>query len=134
MSSLICKSPVSNCESYYYDNAPKRMLQPRVDIVEYEKEFKLFTDLPGLTKEDVKITLENNILEISGERSSNRESSDDEQYRYYERRFGSFARRFKVPKNANIEKITAKMKNGVLEIILEKDEEKLPKEITITVK
>lgn len=134
MSSIVCKSPVSNAESYYYDNAPKRMLQPRVDIIEYEKEFKLFTDLPGMTKEDVKITFENNTLEISGERSSNRESADDEQYRHFERRFGSFARRFKVPKNVNCEKISATMKHGVLEITLEKDEEKLPKEITITVK
>lgn len=134
MSSVICKSPVSSCETYYGNRASKRMLQPRVDIVEYEKEYKLFTDLPGMTKEDVTITLENNTLEISGERSSNRESSDDEQYRYFERRFGSFARRFKVPKNVNSDKIAAKMKHGVLEITLEKDEEKLPKEITIDVK
>lgn len=133
MSSLICKSPVSTVDNYCYDRAPKRVLQPRVDIVEHEKEFKLYTDLPGLTKEDVKITLENNTLEISGERSSNRESGDDEQYRYFERRFGSFARRFKVPKNVNSEKISASMKHGVLEITLEKDEEKLPKEITINV-
>ncbi len=106
---------------------------PAADIREDEKSYMLSMDIPGLTKQDLEVTLEKNILSISGEKKSEDED-DDRKYHLVERRYGSFKRSFKLPDDIDSGKISAKVENGILSITIEKAEEKLPKVIDINVK
>lgn len=108
-------------------------LSPNVDITEDEKHFFLYMDLPGLSKKEVKITAEDGVLTISGEREAVETSENEKHYSYLERGYGSFKRSFKIPENVAAGAISASMKHGVLEITLNKDEKQLPRQIDINV-
>ncbi|XP_076922001.1 17.8 kDa class I heat shock protein-like [Bidens hawaiensis] len=83
-------------------------------------------DLPGLKKEEVKVELEEDrVLKISGERSKEKEEKNDKWHRV-ERSSGKFLRRFRLPENAKVEEVKAKMKNGVLTVTVPKHEIKKP--------
>lgn len=83
-------------------------------------------DLPGLKKEEVKVEVEDkNILQISGERSKEKEEKDDKWHRV-ERASGKFVRRFRLPDNAKMEQVKATMENGVLTVMVPKALEKKP--------
>ena len=105
--------------------------RPAVDIKEEEKQYSIIADLPGVDPKDIDITMEDGGLTIKGERGRN---IMDEQngYRRVERTHGSFYRRFSLPDTANAEKIEAKSKNGVLEIVLPKHEKVQPKRISVS--
>ncbi len=105
---------------------------PRVDISENEDEILVKADVPGITKEDIKITLSDNVLSISGEKKTER-NEEDENYHRVERVFGSFERNFYIPKNVDAAKISAKYTDGVLAVSLPKKEEAKPKEIPVDV-
>ena len=90
---------------------------PVVDIVESEKEYTVKAELPGVNKDDVRISLENGILTLSGERKSEHEEKDKKTHRI-ERSYGSYARSFVLPDDVQEEKITAESKDGVLSIHL----------------
>jgi HSP20 family protein len=92
---------------------------PAVDIEETEKAFLIKADLPGLKKEDIKITIEDNQLTISGERSKT-EKSETEHYKHFERLQGSFSRSFLLPDSINEENVSAKYENGVLMLTVKK--------------
>jgi len=92
---------------------------PAVDIKEEDLRFVILADLPGIDKKDLNISMENNILTIKGQRESETNSEHDH-YSRIERVRGSFYRRFSLPDSANNENIQAKIKNGVLEIIIPK--------------
>lgn len=94
---------------------------PAVDIKENKSQFVIYADLPGVNKEDVSISMENNILTIKGERILVNKEERKEYFRE-ERIRGSFYRRFTLPDTADESGIEAKMKNGVLEIIIPKKE------------
>lgn len=106
---------------------------PRVDISEDEKSLFLYAELPGINKEDVKVTInEDNVLMIKGEKKREEKTeSQDKSFIKIERTFGSFSRSFVLPQNIKTDSINAKFENGVLNITLEKVEPKKPKEIEI---
>ena len=105
---------------------------PRTDIVEDTEKFTLKMDLPGIRKDEIKISLVENTLTISGDRRIEREEKN-RNYHRVERSSGSFSRSFTLPLTVKAEHIEAGYKNGVLEVYLPKTEEVKPKEITIKV-
>jgi len=76
-------------------------------------------DLPGVKKNDIEITTEDNILTVSGERKMREELQEDDYYKV-ESRYGKFSRSFTLPEDADVENIHAEMKNGVLEVVIPK--------------
>jgi HSP20 family protein len=119
-------------DNFLSENFKGNAWQPNTDIVETEKSFELELDLAGLSKDDVKINLENGLLSISGERKSELESVE-KGFKKIERKYGSFSRYFTLPKSVDTESITANFKNGVLKISILKKEEAKPKQIEISV-
>lgn len=103
---------------------------PAVDIRETNEALVLSAELPGLTKEDVQITLENNVLTISGERKWEKDVKEESFHRI-ERSYGSFARSFTVPGNLRHDQVQANFENGVLSVTLPKAEEAKPRKIAI---
>ncbi|XP_024521358.1 18.1 kDa class I heat shock protein-like [Selaginella moellendorffii] len=103
----------------------------RVDWLETPDAHVFKADLPGLSKEDVKITVEHGrTLQISGERKMHEAQKTDKWHRV-ERLFGSFMRKFRLPKNANTEAIKAQVENGVLTIVVPKTAKPEPKQIQV---
>ena len=92
---------------------------PLVDITEDDHEYLFKVDLPEMKKDDVKVTIENGILYISGERKTEKEEKKQKFHRL-ERFFGTFERSFTVPEDADATKITAEFKDGVLKVHLPK--------------
>ncbi|GAB4129949.1 MAG: Hsp20/alpha crystallin family protein [Ignavibacteriales bacterium] len=105
---------------------------PLTDIYEDNDSFKLKLDLPGVEKDDVKITFANNQISISGERKQI-EESENHKYHRIERSFGKFYRSFDLPKEINHEKISADFKDGQLVITIPKNEAAKPKQIEVKV-
>jgi HSP20 family protein len=96
---------------------------PKVDIAENEKAFELHVAVPGMTKDDFKIDLNENYLTISGERKFSQEKKEDN-FRSIETQYGTFSRAFSLPENVDAAAITAKYNNGILEVTVPKDEKK----------
>jgi HSP20 family protein len=105
---------------------------PAVDIREREDAYLVELELPGLTKDDVKITMENNILTIQGEKKHEKEEKRGDYHRT-ERVYGSFQRSFTLPSSVKNDKIEAQYKNGILTVSLPKVEEAKPKAIEVKV-
>ena len=104
---------------------------PPVDIQETEEGYRLQAELPGLTKEDIDITLENNILRLSGERKFERDVKKESFHRV-ERTYGTFSRAFTLPQQVNAEGVQAGFENGVLTILVPKAEQAKPRKISIS--
>jgi len=104
--------------------------RPAVDIKEEENRFVIQADIPGVDPKDIEVTMENGVLTLKGERSSDKEESH-EGYTRVERVRGTFYRRFSLPDTANADNIEAKGKNGVLEIVLPKHEKVQPRRISV---
>jgi HSP20 family protein len=103
---------------------------PRVDVRENENEIVVKADIPGMDKKDLKISVENNLLTIKGERKSEVEEKDASCYRS-ERLFGTFQRTFSLSSRIKSDAIRADYKDGVLTISLPKVEEVKPRQIDI---
>ncbi len=103
---------------------------PPVDIIEREDEYEIDIHLPGVSKDDVSIKVEGNILTVHGERKFQQEE-EKENYLVVESAYGEFERVFTLPENADPEKIKAKYENGVLKLFIPKREEEKAKQITI---
>ena len=110
---------------------------PRVDILEDEKKLYVQAEMPGVNKQDVKVTVsEDNVLYIKGEKKPLEKAEAEECDSCYvrvERNYGSFVRSFMLPDNIISDSIKAKFENGVLEISLEKKEPEKPKEINVDI-
>jgi HSP20 family protein len=106
---------------------------PAVDISEHENEYQVRVELPGIGKDDVKITLESNILTIRGEKKLEKDVKEEDMHRM-ERVYGSFQRSFTLPTVVKENEINAFYKDGVLTITLPKAEEAKPKQIEVKVK
>ena len=105
---------------------------PRVDISETDKEFLIKAEIPEVNKEDVKVTVDKGVLTIRGERKQEKEEKNKKFHRV-ERFFGSFARSFTLPENADEEKIEASFKDGILNLQIPKHSEKKPKGIDVKI-
>lgn len=103
---------------------------PAVDVYEDKESVTIEVEAPGLKEEDLKVSLENNTLVISGERKFEKEENDKNYYRM-ERSYGSFARSFLLPDNVDAAAIKAKYKDGVLKLTLPKKAESKPQSIPI---
>jgi HSP20 family protein len=106
---------------------------PAVDIAEHDNEYVVRVELPGVSKDDVKITLESNVLTIRGEKKREKDVEKDNYHRM-ERMYGSFQRSFTLPSTVRADKIDAVYKDGILTITLPKAEEARPKQIEVKVK
>ncbi len=105
---------------------------PSVDIAETKDEIKVKAEVPGMTKEDISISLADNVLTLRGEKKQEKEEKGKTFYRM-ERSYGSFARSFSLPTAVLANKVKAVYKDGVLEITLPKSEQVKSKEIPILV-
>lgn len=107
---------------------------PTVDIAEEEKAYLVTAELPEVKKEDAKVSIENGVLTISGERQKETEEKNGRKYHRIERSYGSFLRSFSLPDDADPSRVTASMKDGVLTVRIEKRIEAMPKTVAIEVK
>jgi HSP20 family protein len=105
---------------------------PLVDITEDEKEYLIKAELPDMKKEDVRLTVENEVLAISGERKFEKEEKG-RKYHRVERAYGSFVRSFSLPEDADGSKVSADFKDGMLQVHLPKSQKSKPKAIEIKV-
>ncbi|HEY6262084.1 MAG TPA: Hsp20/alpha crystallin family protein [Nitrospiraceae bacterium] len=105
---------------------------PLVDITEDDKEYLIKADLPEVKKEDVKLTVQDGVMTISGERKYEKEEKG-KKYHRVEREYGSFMRNFTLPEAADGSKVSAEYKEGVLRVHLPKSEKAKPKGIEVKV-
>jgi HSP20 family protein len=105
---------------------------PLADIYEDNDNIKLKLDIPGVSKDDVKISYSDGMLSISGERMQESESKNSKYHRV-ERVYGKFYRSFTLPQKIREDKIEAEFKNGQLIVSIPKSEEAKPREISIKV-
>src|SRR5699024_9623383 len=101
---------------------------PNIDISETDDEFLITAELPGMKKEDIDINVENGRLSISGERNT-KEESDGKTFHRVETSHGSFDRSFQLPDYVDEETIDANYKDGLLNISIDKAENKVKKQI-----
>jgi HSP20 family protein len=106
---------------------------PAVDVAESDADYIVKVELPGVQKEDVKITVESNTLTIRGEKKQQKEAKK-ENYYSFERSFGAFERSFSLPASVMNNKIDASYTDGILTITLPKSTEAQPKQIEVKVK
>ena len=109
------------------------MREPALDVYEEKDQIVVKAELPGLTKDDIQISISDNILTIKGEKKKEEEDTGKDYYRSERVFYGAFFRAVPPPAEINPEKIHATFKNGVLEIRLPKSEEAKKKEIKVKV-
>jgi HSP20 family protein len=105
---------------------------PSVDIAETADAFEIKAELPDVKKEDVKVSVEDGELRISGERKRDKDEKGKKFHRI-ERSYGSFMRSFALPPNVDDTKLAAEYKDGVLNVRLPKTEQVKPKAIAVKV-
>jgi HSP20 family protein len=105
---------------------------PSCDISETEKEYRIHAELPSVRKEEVHVTLEDNVLTIQGER---REEKEEKGIKFHRRElcYGSFLRRFTMPEDADESKVDATFKDGMLDVVIGKSKQKASKAREIAV-
>jgi len=104
---------------------------PAVDIYEDEHNLVLKLEVPGVNEDDLNVSLENNLLTVSGERKFEKEEKEENFHRI-ERRYGSFARTFRLPSTVDAEKVEAGYDKGLLKITIGKRAEAKPKQIKVS--
>jgi HSP20 family protein len=99
------------------------MRVPDTDVIERENEIRVVCELPGMHAEEVELSLENNILTISGQKEERREErTEQDTYHLSERRWGRFSRSFVLPREVEQEQIRATFQDGVLTVVIPKSE------------
>ncbi|MFB6098344.1 MAG: Hsp20/alpha crystallin family protein [Salinibacter sp.] len=112
------------------DSSPQAVWRPRMDLIETEDAYRLHLDMPGMSKDDLKISYQDNELVVSGERTTER-TDEDEEFVRVERSFGQFRRAFTLPRTVDAENIEASYNNGVLTVTVPKTESVKPRQIEI---
>lgn len=105
---------------------------PLVDITEDDKEFLIKAELPGLKKEEVKVSVDEGVMTISGERKIEKEEKT-KKYHRIERAYGKFERSFTLPEKADSTKVNAEFKDGVLQVHLPKTEKPASKALEVSI-
>jgi HSP20 family protein len=103
---------------------------PACDVFEGKDTVKIVAELPGVKPEDVKLSLENNLLTIRGEKKQEAEERNERVHRY-ERSYGSFERAFVLPSTVDGDNISADYRNGILTVTVPKAERARPREIPV---
>ena len=105
---------------------------PLVDIVEDDREYLIKAELPEVKKEEVKVTVQDGVLSLAGDRKFVKEEKA-KKYHRLERAYGSFVRTFSLPEDADETKVTADFKEGILQVHLPKSEKARPKNIEVQI-
>ena len=135
----VCADPFAHIFEQFFGDSERGAvrssgLAPQFDIVETESDYTVAAELPGLGKEDVDVTVDDDTLTVRGEKKAG-EKQDGTSYIVRERRYGSFERRFQLPETVDQAGITARYENGVLTLALpKKPEAKKPEPRTIKIK
>jgi HSP20 family protein len=103
---------------------------PAVDVFEDKDAVRIAVEVPGVNPDDIKISLEQNVLTISGEKQQVSEEKTERVHRY-ERAYGSFTRSFTLPSSVDVDRIEAHTDNGVLSIMIPKAEKAKPRQIQV---
>ncbi len=105
---------------------------PEADVVERENAIEVTLEMPGMKSDDIEISLESNVLTISGEKKQTREEKDEESsWHLTERRYGHFSRSFVLPRDVDADRIEAEFEDGVLKVIVPKSERARRRRISI---
>lgn len=104
---------------------------PAVDIKEEDNRYLIVADIPGVDPKDIEIHMENGVLTLKGERESEKKT-EREGFKRIEREHGVFYRRFSLPEGVDAESIEASSKNGVLTLVIPKQEKVQPRRITVS--
>ncbi len=105
---------------------------PSADVMETQEEIRVMVELPGMRREDVEVSLENNVLTISGEKKEERqEGGKDDRRHLSERRYGRFSRSFVLPQEVEQDGVQATFEDGVLGVTIPKSEKAKPRRIEI---
>jgi len=112
------------------DDEERSRFMPSVDIKENKKSLVVKAEIPGMDAKDIDLSIEKDILTISGERTDEKEEEDENYYRK-ETSYGSFRRCVRLPVEVEADKIKADYKNGVLKVTLPKADGKAAKAITV---
>ena len=103
---------------------------PPTDLYETENAYVVEAELPGFSRDDIRVSLEDGTLSISGRRP---ETAEEKHYRRRERAVGRFERRFRLPRRVNAEDVEARMENGILRVNVPKAEEARSRKIEVEV-
>ena len=124
----------SHLDDFFNTDFPvhSRGFDPVIDVKENEKNFLITAELPGLSKDDFKLTVEDNSLTLEGEKKVAKEEKSDNPYRT-ERSYGAFKRVFRLTDSVDSKKIAADYTNGILSITVPKTEKAKPKQIEVKV-
>ena len=115
-----------------YPDETDSFWSPMVDIEESNGNLVVKAELPGMKKDDIKVSVHDNVLSVSGERRQEKETKEKTFHRV-ERYYGKFMRSIALPKEVNADTIKATYKDGVLNITLQKPESMKPKDIDVKV-
>ena len=107
-----------------YDNTQVQNFIPSVDVLESDKTYELHLAVPGFSKDDFILGVDDNLLTVSGERKFEDKKSD-KTFKSVQTSFGTFSRTFTLPDNVDATKIDAHYNNGILEVVVPKDETKI---------
>jgi len=135
---LSCRPQSSDVLYRFFDDDVQSQLSANqdfpvaLDVIEEKEQYVIKADLPGISKEDVKVSVENGVLTIAGERKTETEQKDTQVHRV-ERSYGRFLRSLNVGANVDVNKIQASYKDGVLQLTVPKSEAAKPKAIDIKV-
>ena len=109
-----------------YDNTQVQNFVPEVDILESEKTYEIHFAVPGFEKDNFNLNVDDKMLTVSGERKFDSEKIE-KKFKSVRTSYGTFERSFTLPKNVNANKIEANYTNGILEVVIPKDETKIIK-------
>lgn len=112
------------------ENSMESTWYPSVDIKETGDHIEVYAELPGMKKEDINLSVRDNVLHISGDKKR-REEEKDANFHRVERIYGTFSRSFTLPARVDMSKVNAVFKDGVLHLTLPKAEEEKPRQIEI---
>lgn len=106
--------------------------RPQVDVRETDKEIILHADVPGVSENDLSVSIDNGMLTVSGKREATKKE-ENERFHRIERSFGSFSRSVPLPEHVDPAAVKASFENGVLEVHVPKPEKEQPKKVSISV-
>ena len=119
----------------FFGNAGSRhaslMRAPETDVVETEREIRVQVEMPGLKRENIEVDVENNVLTIRGEKREERTEGQEGRYHLAERRWGTFARSFVLPRDVDADNIQASFEDGVLTVRIPKSEKARRRKIDV---